>query len=82
LLVARAEANQHPISALLVHRVKRSAPSRAATTSEIRNCASSAVGKAVLDAKNGLLPLGWSVKPTPAWRVCQPLCQSEPHLIG
>ena len=40
---AAGRANQHPTSPLLVRWVKRSGPSRAATSSGIRNSASSAV---------------------------------------
>jgi hypothetical protein len=31
--------------------------------------------------ENQSTELGLSVKPTPAWRPCQPLCQARPHLI-
>jgi hypothetical protein len=74
---AAARANQHPTK-------PRSGPLGQAVRAkscrdQLRN---SQLRKQRRNAKNGQLPFGWSVKLTPAKRVCQPPCQAKPHLIG
>jgi hypothetical protein len=73
---AAGRANQHPTSRLgpLGQAVRARSCRDQLWNSQLR--------KQRRNAKNGQLPFGWSVKLTPAWRVCQPLCQAKPHLIG